>query len=43
MDNILCEISLEEFMLLTQNTGVTEDEIDQTAQSASDGSEAQNG
>lgn len=43
MENISREISLEEFMLLTQNTGVTEDEIDQTAQSVSDGSEAQNG
>lgn len=43
MEEILQEITPEQFALLSQNTGVTEEEMEQDNQADSDDSEVQNG
>lgn len=43
MEEILQEITPEQFALLSQNTGVTEEEMEQDDQADSDDSEVQNG
>ncbi|MFR1435301.1 MAG: hypothetical protein ACLSS9_08685 [Acutalibacteraceae bacterium] len=43
MENILQEITPEQFTLLSQNTGVTEEEMTLAEQTAADGPEVQNG
>lgn len=43
MEEILQEITSEQFALLSQNTGVTEEEMEQAVQAVADNSEVQNG
>lgn len=43
MEEILQEITPEQFALLSQNTGVTQEEMEQADQAIADNSEVQNG